>query len=115
MTNQWDFNSEIEKIIEFCTNRDWKKYHYPKDLAAALSIETSELQELFLWKGQESSDQITSDVNRMEKISDEIADIAIYLFLLTGELQINLKQSIIKKIEKNERKYPIMKHEFDIW
>lgn len=47
MNNHWDFNSEFEKIIEFRDKRDWKKYHYPKELAAALSIEVAELQELF--------------------------------------------------------------------
>lgn len=109
MNNRWDFNSEIEKIIEFRDKRDWKKYHYPKDLAAALSIEAAELQELFLWKDQETSEQVIYDSNRMDDISDELADIAIYLFILTHELNINLKDAITIKIGKNELKYPLQR------
>lgn len=108
MNNQWDFQTEIKTISEFRDNRDWKKFHYPKDLAAALSIEVAELQELFLWKGQEPSEQIISDTARMDEIKDEIADIAIYLFQLTQELNIDLKESIIQKIKKNELKYPLV-------
>ncbi len=109
MNNSWDFNSEIEKIIEFRDKRNWRKYHYPKDLAAALAIETAELQELFLWKDQEPSELVISDFKRIKDISDEVADIAIYLFLLTRELNINLKEAINIKIGKNEIKYPIQR------
>jgi len=106
MNNHWDFNSEFEKIIEFRDKRDWKKYHYPKDLAAALSIEAAELQELFLWKNQEPSELVISDSKRIQDISDEVADVAIYLFLLANELNIDLKMAIDQKIKKNERKHP---------
>ncbi|MEI6293896.1 MAG: nucleotide pyrophosphohydrolase [Methanomicrobiales archaeon] len=107
MTNQWDFRDKIEDLIKFRDARDWRKFHYPKDLAAALSIEAAELQELFLWKGQEPSGQIISDPDRMNNIADELADVAIYLFLLTHELNIDLKEAIDRKIKKNELKYPI--------
>lgn len=107
MNPQWEFSEEIERIIEFRDKRDWKKLHHPKELAAALSIEAAELQELFLWKGLEPSEQVISDKERMDLVADEIADIAIYLFLLTNELNINLKEAINRKIRKNELKYPV--------
>jgi NTP pyrophosphatase (non-canonical NTP hydrolase) len=50
-----DFNKIKEAIIEFRDNRDWKQFHNPKDLASAIAIEASELQEKFLWKSQEDS------------------------------------------------------------
>lgn len=106
MTDRWNFNGEIDKIIKFRDERDWKKFHYPKDLAAALSIEVAELQELFLWKSQEPSEQVISDNDRMCEITEEIADIGIYL-LLTHELNIDLKDAIRRKIEKNALKYPV--------
>ncbi|KAF5028526.1 MazG-like family protein [anaerobic digester metagenome] len=109
MNNQWDFYSEVAAIIEFRDKRNWRQFHYPKELAAAISIETAELQELFLWKGQESSEHIISDCERMDKISDEVADIAIYLFLLTHELNIDLRVAVAQKLKKNAMKYPIMK------
>jgi len=107
MNTQWEFTNEIEKIIEFRDKREWKKFHYPKNLAAALSIEAAELQELFLWKDLEPSEQVASDNERIGLIADEIADVAIYLFLLTHELNINLKEAINRKINKNEMKYPV--------
>jgi len=107
MKNNWDFDDIVTKIIQFRDDRDWRQYHYPKDLAAALSIEVAELQEIFLWKGQEPSQDIISDHEKMENIRDEIADVAIYLLLLANELEIDLRDSIEKKIIKNELKYPI--------
>lgn len=107
MNQQWDFSGQVEQVIRFCEQRDWKQFHYPKDLATALSIEASELQELFLWKGMEPSGQVRSDPARMEEIADEVADIGIYLLLLANELDINLKEAIDRKIAKNAVKYPV--------
>lgn len=107
MNNQWDLGSEVETIVEFRDKRDWKQYNYPKDLAAAISIEAAELQELFLWRGQELPDQIATDSDRMNDISDEIADVAIYLLLLAHDFNLDLREAIIQKIRKNELKYPL--------
>lgn len=82
--------------------------NFPKDLATAISIESAELQELFLWKGQEPSEQIIPDRERMDKIGEEVADVAIYLFLLAYELNIDLREVIARKLEKNAVKYPII-------
>jgi NTP pyrophosphatase (non-canonical NTP hydrolase) len=106
MTSKWDFESEIAAIVAFRDERDWQQFHYPKDLAAAISIEAAELQELFLWKGQESAEQVQQDAERMSAIADEVADVAIYLFLLANGLNINLREAIDRKIEKNAVKYP---------
>ncbi len=108
MKDQWNFHSEIAAIIEFRDKRDWRQFHFPKELAAAISIETAELQELSLWKGQEPSEQIIPDRERMDRIGDEVADIAIYLYLLTHELNIDLREAIARKLKKNAIKYPIM-------
>lgn len=107
MTNTWDFETEIAAINDFRDERDWQQFHYPKDLAAAISIEAAELQELFLWKGQESAEQVQEDTNRMSDIADEVADVAIYLFLLANALDIDLKEAIDRKIKKNAVKYPV--------
>lgn len=106
MTSKWDFESEMAAIIDFRDERDWQQFHYPKDLAAAISIEAAELQELFLWKGQEPAEQVQQDAERMSDIADEVADVAIYLFLLANGLNINLREAIDRKIKKNAVKYP---------
>ena len=91
----------ISKIIEFRDERDWKQFHNSKDLAIALNIETSELLELFLWKGNE-------EVNK-EKLKEELADILMYAFLLVDKHHLDIKEIIWNKLEINKKKYPVDK------
>ncbi len=92
----------IEKIIQFRDERDWKKFHDPKDLALSISLESSELLELFQWKNsQQAIEQNYSDMQ------DEIADILIYTLTLVHDLNIDVKDAILQKINKNAEKYPI--------
>lgn len=102
-----DIQKLIHKLVEFRDARDWKQFHNPKDLAAALSIEAAELQELFLWKSA-----VDLDLNlpeKKERIEEEIADIASFLLLLCNEVGVDLAKAIDRKIEKNASKYPAEK------
>ncbi len=94
-----------EDVAKFIKERQWTKYHVPKDLSMAIAIEASELMELFLWK-QLSATDIVKDRNIKEKIGDEIADIFIYLLSLVNALDFDLSDVVSKKITKNEAKYP---------
>lgn len=97
--------NQIEKItaeiIKFRDDRDWEQFHNGKDLALALSIEASELNQLFLWKSAE-------DVN-IEKVKEELADILNYAFLIAHKYNLNIEDIILNKIEKNAEKYPVDK------
>lgn len=93
-----------DKLVAFRDERDWKQFHNPKDLAAALSIEAAELQELFLWKKVESLDN--ESPKQRERIEEEVADIASFLLLLCNEMQIDLADALERKIELNAAKYP---------
>jgi len=95
-----------EKIIRFRDERDWKKYHTPKNLAISLVIEVGELFEHFQWKSDEIFENCKNPEIR-ERIGDELADIVIYTLLLSNELGIDLEKAILEKIKKNEEKYPI--------
>jgi len=96
-----------QRIREFRDARDWAQFHNPKEMAIAISIEASELLEHFLWKTpEESLERVT---NKSEEIEDEIADIAIYLFELADNLEINLIDAMDRKIRKNDAKYPAEK------
>ncbi len=96
----------LEKIIlEFRDKRDWKQFHNPKDLAAAISIEASELQEKFLWKSQDKSYDIWKD----HEVHEEFADLFNYMILFAHECWIDIEKSVIEKIKKNNQKYPIAK------
>ena len=92
------------KLIAFRDERDWKQFHNPKDLAAALSIEAAELQEIFLWKQPEELDLKSED--RLARIEEEVADVASFLLLFCSEMQIDLVGAVERKIEQNNKKYP---------
>ena|SRR5579862_1743804 len=97
----------LEKIRAFRDERDWKQFHNPKDLAIAISIEAGELLEHFLWHSSENSH--ARAIERQEAISEEIADIAIYLLELSDELGIDIPTAIERKLSKNAVKYPVSK------
>lgn len=102
-----DLKSLTEKIIAFRDARDWQQFHNPKDLAAGLAIEASELQELFLWKKPEEVTDAVSD--KRTQISEELADITWFLLLLSHEMDIDLLEAVNAKYEKNAAKYPVHK------
>ena len=99
-----EIQSIIEALIGFRDKRNWKQFHNTKDLALALSIEAAELNELFLWKEENEAEKTSQ-----ENIKDELADILAYAFLLAEKHDFNIKQIILEKIKKNEKKYPVEK------
>ena len=99
---------KIEKIInKFSEDRDWDKYHSPKNLVMALSGEVGELNEIFQWLNENESYNLSD--NNKQYVKDEVADIAIYLLKICMKLDINLEDAIIEKMQKNIEKYPVEK------
>ena len=107
---EWD-NIDLARLIQairtFRDERDWLQFHNPKDLATALAIEASELQEVFLWRQVEDLDDRV--VEKRELIEEEVADIAIYLLEFADLLNIDLQKAIEHKMAKNAAKYPVEK------
>ena len=99
-----DMKEIIEKIVKFRNERDWKQFHDSKNLSTAISIEAAELNELFLWKTVEESEQVDK-----AKIKEELADILIFSLLLAHKHDFNIKEIILEKICKNSKKYPVDK------
>jgi len=97
----------IERIRAFRDERDWLKFHDPKNLAVSIAIEAAELMEEFQWMTREESERHAAE-NR-EAVSDEIADVAIYLIELADLLKIDLATAINAKLDKNAIKYPVEK------
>lgn len=93
---------ELRKaIVQFTQERDWDQFHNGKDLALALSIEAAELNEAFLWKD-------ASKVN-VDKVKEELADIFNYAILIADKYDLDIKQIILDKLQKNAEKYPVDK------
>jgi dCTP diphosphatase len=97
----------IQKIRDFRDARDWRQFHNPKDMAIAISVESAELLEHFLWKTNDEVEKCVAE--KKEQISDEIADIGIYLFELSDILGIDLITAMERKLAKNDAKYPVEK------
>jgi NTP pyrophosphatase (non-canonical NTP hydrolase) len=94
----------IKALIRFRDERDWSQFHDSKNLATAISIEASELNELFLWKTIRESEEVDK-----EKIKEELADILAFSLLLANKHGFNIKEIIEQKIKRNAEKYPIEK------
>jgi dCTP diphosphatase len=97
----------LEQIRSFRDERDWMQFHDPKSMAASISIEAAELLEHFQWKSDKEINEYVK-VHKVE-ISEEIADVAMYLFELADNLEIDLLEAICKKMKKNAVKYPVAK------
>ena len=94
------------KLREFSIDRDWEQFHNPKNLATALSVEASELLEIFQWSNDGGLKEIDNPEKRQE-IEKEIADIFNYLVKLVDILDIDLEEAALNKIKENAEKYPI--------
>ena len=91
-------DSTISRIKQFTEDRDWDQFHTPVNLAKSISIEASELLECFQWSD--------TDFNR-EHVCEELADVMNYCIQMADKLGVDLDEIINKKIDQNEKKYPV--------
>ena len=92
-----------EQINQFAEERNWDKFHKPKNLAMALSVEASELVEIFQWKdGDDFDDPVT-----IKAVAEELSDIFYYTMRMCQKLEIDLEEAFFKKMVKNREKHPI--------
>lgn len=96
--------SSMEKVNRFRDERDWRQFHNEKDLALSITLEASELLELFQWKTSEET--IASSE---ERLKEELADVLIYSYMLADNLGFDIDQIIEEKLKKNSQKYPVDK------
>lgn len=103
--------SDIKKItqhaIDFRNERDWAKFHTPKNLAIALSLEAGEVMEHFLWKSDKEIEKYIK-TNKGE-MADELADVLHYLVTLAHAIDVELPKASAEKFKKTALKYPIEK------
>lgn len=95
------------RLAEFAAARDWEQYHTPKNLAAALSVEASELVEIFQWLTPAESVRVMTDRDSAERVEDEVADVLAYLLQFCEVLEIDALAALDAKIERNEKRFPM--------
>jgi len=99
---------ELQQCLrEFTDARDWEKYHSPKNLVMAMSVETAELMEHFEWMTEQQS--LNLDTKTREKVALEMADVLIYLVRMADRCGVDLDDAVRKKLVLNGQKYPPVK------
>ena len=92
----------VDLIKKFRDDRDWSQFHNPKDLALSISLEASELLEIFQWSGGELECR-----DKLDKIKEELADVLCYCVLMADRCGLDMDEIIKEKMKKNGEKYPV--------
>jgi dCTP diphosphatase len=96
-----------DALRQFAVERDWDQFHFPKNLAIALSVEAAELLEHFQWMSESDSASISEQTSA--RVREELADVLLYLIRLADKLNIDLSVAAAEKLRINAAKYPIDK------
>ncbi|MFF2330641.1 MULTISPECIES: nucleotide pyrophosphohydrolase [unclassified Streptomyces] len=102
-----DVRALQQRLAAFAAARDWEQYHTPKNLAAALSVEASELVEIFQWLTPEQSARVMEAPETAHRVADEVADVLAYLLQFCEVLGIDVLAALSEKIDRNETRFPV--------
>ncbi|WP_455358778.1 nucleotide pyrophosphohydrolase [Streptomyces sp. SYSU K21746] len=95
------------RLAEFAAARGWQPYHTPKNLAVALSVEASELVEIFQWLTPEESARVMEEPETAHRVADEVADVLAYLLQFCEVLGVDVLAALSAKIDRNELRFPV--------
>ena len=98
------FGELQQRLQHFVDERDWSRFHSPKNLAMALTGEVGELVEHFQWLDGEASEALEPETR--EAVRRELADVQIYLMLLAARMDMDLLEAVDDKVDENDKKYP---------
>lgn len=104
--NDYTVKELIDKVKAFCEERAWDQFHNPKDLAIGISTEANELLDIFRFKSNDDMNEIMSNEGKREHVEEELADVFFFVLRFAQMNQIDLKDALEMKMEKNARKYP---------
>ncbi|BBB00763.1 hypothetical protein RVR_7893 [Actinacidiphila reveromycinica] len=110
MTDRHDLAELQQRLVDFAARRRWEPFHTPKNLAAALSVEASELLEIFQWLTPEQSAAVMDgggDGEAAGRVLDEVADVLAYLLQFCAVLDIDVLAALSAKIDRNELRFPV--------
>ena len=96
-----------KEVREFVQERDWERYHSPKNLAASIAIEAAEIMEHFQWYETGESRELVKNEETRTMVAEEVADVIIYCLALANQLDIDVSTAVRSKLESGRRRYPI--------
>ena len=99
-----NFNKINKEIKSFVDERDWDQFHSPKNLSMALSVEASELVEIFQWLNNKDIEENKEKIH--QTVKEEVVDIFYYVVRMCQKMDINLEDAFYEKMKKNKLKYP---------
>ena len=94
------FEQVKQRIDKFVTDRDWRQFHTPSNLAKSISIEASELLVCFQWSDTDYD---------LEHVKEELADVLNYCIQMSQVLNLDIVDILNAKMDKTEKKYPLEK------
>lgn len=104
---EFDVGELQRRLADFAAARAWEQYHTPKNLAVALSVEASELLEIFQWLTPEQSARVMEDPDAAHRVADEVADVLAYLLQFCEVLGVDPLAALAAKIDRNEVRFPV--------
>ena len=108
MTDDTTTLADLRAVVRgFVEESDGNQFHSPKNLSMSLAIEAAELMEHFQWLTIEASRQIGQDTAKLAAVGEEVADVLCYVLALANELNLDLSDTLQRKMVKNAAKYPI--------
>lgn len=100
--------SELRQVVRhFVDERDWQKFHNPKNLSMSLAIEAGELMEHFQWLDLPESGAVSGDPARKHDVGEELADCLAYVLAIANAMEIDLSEALRAKMIRNAEKYPV--------
>ena len=114
MPNPTDTKTTIASLRKtmqkFVNEREWNKYHTPKNLAGSVAVEAAELLELFQWlTPEEAIEKSNNNLEFRQAVAEELSDVLMYLMSLANALDLDVSSSVAAKMKKNRLKYPTEK------
>lgn len=96
--------NELKDMVRgFINERNWEKYHTPRNIAVSVTLEAAELLEHFQWSPPAETEM---NPEKRQEIADELSDVMAYLLSLANVLEIDVASSMAQKMQKNRKKYP---------
>ena len=96
-----------QALRQFRDARNWAQFHTLRNLIVSLNLEAAELLELTQWKSDSEMANLLDDASKKEALSDECADVLLYLLLIADRAGVDLEAATLAKLAKNEAKYPV--------
>jgi NTP pyrophosphatase (non-canonical NTP hydrolase) len=108
MSDQTTSVRELRELVrQFVDQRNWQKFHAPKNLSMALAIEAAELMEHFQWLEVADSRKLSADPDKLNAVGEELADVLCYALAIANELELDVTEIMQRKMVKNREKYPV--------